>query len=265
MSSKLILYDHPLSGYSQKIRLALREKGLLFEIRYPHAADSTSKDDFLNGNLRSEVPFLVDGDLKIFDSTIILEYIEDKWPDQTPLRPQHPAARARTRMIEDMCDTHYEAINWGLGEVFWFGRAEGDLATRLRSTAADQTAQIQQWLSERLGDAQYFGGDQFGLADIAVFPFLNRSVYWKLGPEVESPLAVWLGRVKRRPAVQETVAEYEAAILAIPAVADVYTSGKRQREYRDHRLEWMVKSGGVDVVLEGLRRKNIRFSWPNGQ
>lgn len=36
--------------------------------------------------------------------------------------------------------------------------------------------------------------------------------------------------------------------------------GEFRREYRDHRLEWMIRSGGVDVVLEGLRKNNIRFT-----
>ena len=37
-------------------------------------------------------------------------------------------------------------------------------------------------------------------------------------------------------------------------------SGQFRREYRDHRLEWMLRSGGVDVVLDGMRKGNIRFS-----
>ena len=48
------------------------------------------------------------------------------------------------------------------------------------------------------------------------------------------------------------------------AAADLYTTGGRRREYRDHRLEWMVKSGGIDIVLAGLRDRNIRFPWPPG-
>lgn len=43
----------------------------------------------------------------------------------------------------------------------------------------------------------------------------------------------------------------------------LYTTGERRREYRDHRLEWMVKSGGIEVVLAGLRDGNIRFPRPN--
>jgi RNA polymerase-associated protein len=45
--------------------------------------------------------------------------------------------------------------------------------------------------------------------------------------------------------------------------AGAYTSGERRREYRDHRLEWMVKSGGIDFVLAGLRDNSIRFPWPD--
>ncbi|KAK6384705.1 hypothetical protein LTS17_002268 [Exophiala oligosperma] len=104
--------------------------------RWTPKPDTTSENDFLDGNLRSEVPFLVDGDVKILDSTIIPEYIEDKWPDHIPLRLRDPAGRARARMIEDTYDSHYEAINWGFGEAFWFGHAEGDLASHLRSAAA---------------------------------------------------------------------------------------------------------------------------------
>jgi len=36
--------------------------------------------------------------------------------------------------------------------------------------------------------------------------------------------------------------------------------GMFKREYRDHRLEWMIRSGGLDVVLEGMKKDNIRFS-----
>ncbi|BFL63698.1 hypothetical protein SKB0092_17760 [Roseomonas mucosa] len=36
----------------------------------------------------------------------------------------------------------------------------------------------------------------------------------------------------------------------------------QRREYRDHRLDWMIRSGGIEVVLAGLRDNNIRFSWP---
>ena len=43
-------------------------------------------------------------------------------------------------------------------------------------------------------------------------------------------------------------------------VAELVAKGLFKREYRDHRLEWMVKSGGLPIVVEGLERGNIRFT-----
>ena len=60
-----------------------------------------------------------------------------------------------------------------------------------------------------------------------------------------------------------TFAEFDAAAVRMGEMAGAYASGERRRENRDHRLEWMVKSGGIDVVLAGLRDNNIRFPWPD--
>lgn len=54
-----------------------------------------------------------------------------------------------------------------------------------------------------------------------------------------------------------------ARAMADGGAKAIFVDGPGRREYRDHRLEWMVKSGGVEVVLEGLRRGNIRFAWPD--
>ena len=64
-------------------------------------------------------------------------------------------------------------------------------------------------------------------------------------------------------AVAATFAEFDVAAAQMKNMADAYVGGKRQREYRDHRLEWMIKSGGIDVVLAGIRERNIRFAWPD--
>ncbi len=161
-----------------------------------------------------------------------------------------------------MCDTQYEAVNWGFGEVLWFRRAEGALAETLKAAAARDTQALQQWLTARLGSADWFGGDGFGWADAAVAPMLNRSVHYGLGPEAGSPLGRWHARLRERPAVAETFAEFDQAAARMGATADLYRTGGRRREYRDHRLEWMIRSGGIDVVLAGLREDTIRFSWP---
>jgi RNA polymerase-associated protein len=258
----MLLYEHPLSSYAQKVKIALREKGVAFEAQLPPDFGTGQPEGPLAiANPRAEVPVLIDGVTRIFDSTVILEYIEERWPEP-PLLPQSPEARAFARITEDVCDTQYEAVNWGFGEILWFRRATGDLAEAMKAKAAAQTKLLQDWLAGRLGDAPWFGGDSFGWADAAAAPMVNRSVYYGMAPEPGGRLALWHARLRERPSVAQTFAEFERAAERMAAASGMYTTGGRKREYRDHRLEWMVKSGGVDIVLAGLRDDNIRFPWP---
>jgi glutathione S-transferase len=260
----MLLYEHPLSSYAQKVKIALREKGLTFDLETPPALGSgNSTGPFAAASPRLEVPTLVDGDARIFDSTIIMEYLEDKHPSPA-LLPRDPLARAEARMIEDLCDTLYEAINWGLGEIRWFKRAEGRLADTMQAKAASQTRELLEWLAGKLGTKEWFGGATFGWADLSVAPYLNRSVHYGLGPHASSPLAAWHKRLCARPSVAATFKEFEAATQGMANAHERLTSGAIRREYRDHRLEWMMKSGGVQVVLDGLAKDNIRFTWPLG-
>ena len=259
----MILYDHPLSSYAQKVKIALREKGLAFERVLPDDFGTGRRDmAFAAANPRTEVPVLLpDGTTPIFDSTVILEYVEERWPEKR-LLPADPLARAYARMTEEVCDTQYEAVNWGYGELLWFHRAEGSLAETLKAAAVRDTETLQRWLTERLGRADWFGGEGLGWADAAVAPMVNRSAHYGLGPDPGSPLGQWHARLRERPAVAETFAEFDAATARMAAAADHYRTGGRRREYRDHRLEWMIRSGGIEVVSTGLRENTVRFSWP---
>ena len=124
-------------------------------------------------------------------------------------------------------------MNWGFGEVLWFRRATGPLGEALRAEAVRHTAVLQDWLSARLGDADWFGGTAFGWADAAAAPMINRSVHYGLGPPSGSALARWHRRVRERPSVAATFAEFDAAAARMAEAADLYTTGGRRREYRD--------------------------------
>ena len=138
----LVLYEHPLSPYAQKVKIALREKGIAFEVRMPEGIGAGhTKGEFADANPRREVPALIDGDAAIFDSTIILDYIDDKWPEPA-LMPDAPEARARVRQIEDVMDTHFEAVTWGLGELRFFKRGDDALRKRIEANAGKQNWEI---------------------------------------------------------------------------------------------------------------------------
>jgi RNA polymerase-associated protein len=269
---QLHLFDHPVSSYCQKIRIALREKGLDFTKELPQNLGSgNAATAFAEANPRKEVPALVitpsdatKAAFSIFDSKIILMYLEDAFPKHKPLLPQDPRLRAEARMIEEVCDTHYEANNWAVGEIEFFGRAKGAEAEALLSKARELTKLFQAWLTEKLGDKQFFAGDEFSYADVAAAAVVNRSVVYGHGPEAGSPLQKWHDRISTIPSVRDTFTEMLEGIKGMKAsggLAFQPHSGRR-REYRDHRLEWMVKNGGFGIIQQGLKDDNIRFSWP---
>jgi glutathione S-transferase len=254
----LKLWEHPFSPYVQKVKIALHEKNLPFDAEVPDAF-SGAATEYSRTNPRIEVPTLVDDGFSIFDSTVILEYLEEKWP-KPPMLPAEPRERARMRMIEDVCDTYYEAINWGLMEIQAWKRVSGELADQISARAGEQTAGIFAWLERELGAREYFNGATFGHGDLSVFPYVNGSVVWGMGPKSGSPLGKWLARVNERDSVRKTVAAAAQFGGSFDALPQMLASGAFARQYRDHRLEWMMRSGGVEVVIEGLRNKTIRFS-----
>lgn len=261
----IVVYDHPLSPYGQKVKLTLLEKQIPFTAPLPMGIGSGSTpDEFLRASPRGEVPALVDGDIRLFDSTIILEYLEERWP-QPPMMPTGPLERARVRMLEDVMDSHFEAITWGMSEIINFGRADGALKDSMLAEAAAQIGRWYAWLDAQLGDAIWFGGLRFDRADICIVPFVNGAVGFGCAPEPGSRLAAWLARANARPSVQRVRTDIaEMARLTDPtgglaSVRALLESGQFKREYRDHRLEWMVKTGGLAVVAAGIERGNIRF------
>jgi glutathione S-transferase/RNA polymerase-associated protein len=136
------------------------------------------------------------------------------------------------------------------------------LAQRLIARAAEQTAALQAWREPQISVRGWFNGDAFGMGDLCVVPFVNGSLGFGNGPEAGTRLADWLVRVNERPSVaasaRERLAEgvvVEAAAQAatsLAAAAERIASGRFKREYRDHRLEWMIRSGGLQVVLDGI-------------
>jgi glutathione S-transferase len=254
----MILFNHPLSPYAQKVRIMLREKKIPFEMQIPDGLGSGEDTGYSSHNPRLEVPALVHEGATIFDSTIILEYLEDRFP--TPaMRPDSPLARARCREVEEVCDTHYEAINWGLGEIRFFGRA-ADKAEKLRRVAGEETAAIQFWLEKFISPSGWMTGDRFGWADLVAVPYITMSQIFGFAPEPRSKLNEWLEKVTQRPAVAKTIGEAAAAVAGMAHYSGLLAAGGFRRQFRDHRLEWMIRAGGLDVVVEGLQRNNIRFN-----
>ena len=221
------LYSGPLSLFARKVEIALREKGLVFErVMVPFSQErgyAPKHPDVLAANPKGQVPLLIDGDLTVFDSTIILEYLEDAYPDP-PLYPATPRARAECRLLELFAD---EVLLVDIKRLMY--RSEppsGDVERRTRQAEdgrQGEAALRQRWaeLESGLGGSEWFGRDSFSAADIALFMavLFTRRLH---GPSFEGfpALGAWFARAGARPSVQPAAAEIaEADRVLSPALA----------------------------------------------
>ncbi len=250
--------DIPLSPYAQKVKLALLEKGIAFDVKYPDVDEPDAAAHMHNP--RAEVPVLIDDQLTIFQGSVILEYIEERWPEPA-LLPKDPAERARARMLQEICDTAYDAVNWGVSEILVFKRAEGTLAEKILERAREQVRGLNARLERELVERPWFNGAQFGFGDIAVYPFVNGAAALGNKPAADSKLHTWLHTMRARPSAERLKQDIRATLPQFAGRAQDITQGKHRREYRDHRVEWMLRVGGVEIVTHGMNSNTIRFSY----
>jgi glutathione S-transferase len=215
------LYSGPLSLFSRKVEIALHEKGLAFErvmVRFTQTEGYHPKHpDVLAANPKGQVPVLVDGDVVLYDSTVILEYLEDAYPDPA-LYPRNAAERARCRLDELSADEvmlvplralmHRTAPRPSDPERWAADEAK---AASAKPVLKDQLRA----LDRRLRGRSYLCGE-FSVADIATFMtvfFCQRLG----GPAFEDTPALsdWYERLLERPAFARTVSEMLAADLEL--------------------------------------------------
>jgi glutathione S-transferase len=258
----LKLFEHPLSPYAQKVKIALCEKALPFVrvfVDPNRSADDPVYQEFVLASPRREVPALVDGPVRIADSTVILEYLDERYPNPE-LSPPTPAERARVRMLEEMMDTEYEAVNWGIMEVKVFARASGQDAARLLTRASLQLQRLWNRLERELEGRRFMNGAEFGRGDAAVHPHLAQSQ--ALGhplSDLHPRLLAWEQRVAGRSSIKRVVND-SAEFLRDQRKQTDGEPPRLVRQYRDHRLEWMMKTGGAAIVARGLAERTIRFA-----
>jgi glutathione S-transferase len=198
----MILYSGPMSLFTGKVRIALDEKGLAYElvsVPFSRAGYEPKHPKVVELNPKRQVPVLVDGDLAIYDSTIIFEYLEDRHPTP-PLYPREPAARARCRVLEAAADEILFPPVWDLiREVFYkpdgTGRDEAAVATAKTTIAAHYDR-----LQRHLGEQAFLCGDA-SVADIGYFMTITFATSLGQGLTEKHPgLQAWYGRVLTRPA-----------------------------------------------------------------
>jgi glutathione S-transferase len=243
----LVLYHAPHSTCSQKVRMVLHEKGVAFdEVRIDLGKKEQLKPEYLAINPNGVVPTLVDDGVPIIESSVICEYLDEKYP-QNPLLPSNLVDRARMRAW-----THYiEEVAVGAIRVPSFNRAflyrfenqdqaqfekneigprpvRRELFQRMGSPKGFSKEEIDRSLEQltetcRRMDAAvgkkgpWLMGDQFTLADVLVMPSIDRMADLGLS-------SVWEGKYP-------SVGEWYKRLQARPAFKATYLPGSRVSDF----------------------------------
>ena len=201
----MLLYSGPLSLFSRKVEIVLAEKNLAFErvlVPFSQTKGYAPKHPaVLAANPKGQVPVLVDGDVTVYDSTVIAEYLEDKYPSPS-LFPSGPEARSRCRLLEMEAD---EILLVPIRALMFRSEPPGpDTARREEQERAALKAEIvilenYAALSAKLGTSEYFCGT-FSVADIATFMNIHHGLRLGAPPVSDHQnLSDWHARLAKRP------------------------------------------------------------------
>jgi len=196
----ITLYHDVPSSNSDRVKIALAEKGLHWTgVRVRLANREQKEPEFLKLNPYGKIPVLVDDGKVLFESCIINEYLDEKYPSP-PLMPRDPYLRGRGRVLIDYALNYAHAPYWDLRGEMRKPEAERDL--NVVDDRRRALRELLQYLEQALGEQQFFLGD-FGLTDIAIAPRLLRAETYGALPAPSLPrLSAWLERMKARPSVQ---------------------------------------------------------------
>ncbi|MHC5743745.1 MAG: glutathione S-transferase family protein [Nostoc sp.] len=194
--SNIQLYFAKASTFSQRTRVVLLEKGIDFT---PIEIDLQNKPDgYTQISRYGKVPAIKHGDVEIYESAIINEYLDEVFPEP-PLLPRDPAAKAIARIWIDYANTRLvPAFN-----KFLRGK-DSQEQEQGRKEFTEALLYIEQ---EGLGKGDYLLGDQFSLVDISFYPWFERlpllEHFRKFTLPAETPrLQTWWNLVSDRSSIQ---------------------------------------------------------------
>lgn len=201
--SAMTLFSDPMCQYSHRVRIVLAEKGVTVDIEDIDPKSVT--EEILEANPYGTLPTLVDRDLALYESNVVMEYLDERFP-HPPLLPVYPVARAESRL--------------------WIYRIERDwcvLIDQIKASPDGKKAdaarkEFRESLVTIAGifeEMPYFMSEEFTLVDCCLAPML-----WRL-PELGislpnnrhvKPLHEYMERLFERPSFQESLTDLEREI-----------------------------------------------------
>lgn len=193
------LYDFLSSPNCQRVKVVLEEKKLPYEkVMVDLKAKEQKKPEFLKLNPYGKVPVIIDGATVLYESLIINEYLEEKYPEPA-LLPKDAAKRGKIRVLIDYGMNHldppYQKIR---GETM---KPENERDHETVEQAKTDLKNRLQYLEREIAEP-YMAGE-FSLVDAALIPRFLRLQGFGVLPDASLPrLGAWLERMKERPSIR---------------------------------------------------------------
>ena len=196
----MTLFSDPRDHYSHRVRMVLCEKGVSVDV--VDVDPSQIPENLSEINAYGTLPTLLDRELVLYKSTVIMEYLDERFP-HPPLLPVYPVARAQCRLLMHRI------------ELDWSKRVDVLMAGRGRETAMDKARKE---LRESLtaiapvfADRSFFMNDEFTLVDCFVAPILWRlnALDLKMSARQLKPMQRYMNDMFERDTFQESLTEPE--------------------------------------------------------
>ena len=196
----MILYSGTSCPFSQRCRIVLHEKGMDFEIK---DIDLHEKPEIIASlNPYNQVPVLVERDLTLYESNIINEYIDKRFP-HPQLMPADPVMRARARLMLFNMERDLFSL---LSDV---ACGTPKAAEKARGIIRDSLLQIAPLFTKQ----KYLLGEEYSMLDVALAPLLWRLDYLGISlPKQGAPLLKYAERIFSRPAFIAALTPVEKAM-----------------------------------------------------
>ena len=196
--SVMTLFSRPTDVWSHRVRLVLAEKRLNIDL--VDVEDGVFPEDLLDLNPYNSVPTLVDRDLVLYDSGVIIEYLDERFP-HPPLMPVDPVTRAQFRLA-----LYRIAQDWySLASEIEEG-GDRKPVTRARKALRDSIVSSVEIFSAK----RFFLSDDYSLVDCSIAPILWRLEVFNIDlPSQAKPIQRYMDEIFSRPSFQASLSELE--------------------------------------------------------
>jgi RNA polymerase-associated protein len=199
--SVMTLFSKPADPWSHRTRLVLAEKSINIDI--VDVEEGNLPEDLLDLNPYNSVPTLVDRDLVLYDSRVIMEYLDERFP-HPPLMPVDPVTRAHFRLALFRIEKDW----YSLAEQIYEGGDRKPVTRAIKLLEESILSSVEIFAAKR-----FFLSDEFSLVDCTIAPILWRLPLFNITlPSHARAIQRYMDDVFSRPSFQASMTEFEQEI-----------------------------------------------------